>query len=148
MSVGTGAAPKTDAEVYSSGKSAFTNLANFPAALMYGAQVDQDINCRMVGRCVYGAPIDREIGDLIPRDDDGNAIPIDVDLNRRFLYARYNADLTSKWLNEHGLGDVDPSQVAQLDSVEHIADLVRVGKAVAQDVKIEHFSLDRFNQFY
>ncbi len=148
MSVGTGSAPKVDAEVYSSGKSAFTNLANFPAALMYGAQVDQDVNCRLVGRCVYGAEIDRELGDLIPRDADGKIIPLEVNQNRRFLYARYNAELTSKWLSEHGLGDVDPSQVAQLDSVEHINDLVRVGKAVADDVKIEHFSLDRFSQFH
>lgn len=148
MSLGTGAAPRTDAEVYSSGKSAFTNLANFPAALMYGAQVDQDVNCRIVGRCLYGAPIDRELGDLIPRDEAGKVIPTAVDLNRRFLYARYNAELTSKWLNEHGLGNVDPSQVAQLDSVEHINDLVRVGKAVADEVKIEHFCLDRFGQFY
>ena len=148
MSVGTGAAPKVDAEVYSSGKTAFTNLANFPAALMYGAQVDQDVNCRTIGRCVYGAPIDRELGDLIPRDQAGKVIPTAVNLNRRFLYARYNADLTSRWLNEHGLGDVDPSQVAQLDSVEHINDLVKVGKVVAQDLKIEHFSLDRFGHFY
>jgi hypothetical protein len=148
MSVGTGAAPRVDAEIYSSGKSAFTNLANFPAALMYGAQVDQDVNCRTMGRCVYGAPIDRELGDLILRDEAGKVIPIAVNQNRRFLYARYNAELTSKWLNEHGLGDVDPSQVAQLDSVEHIHDLVRVGQTVAQDVKIEHFSLDRFGQFY
>ena len=133
MSVGTGSAPKVDAEVYSSGKSAFTNLANFPAALMYGAQVDQDINCRIVGRCVYGAPIDLELGDQIPRDGAGKVIPTAVDLNRQFLYARYNAELTSKWLNQHGLGDVDPSQVAQLDSVEHIHDLVRVGKAVADE---------------
>lgn len=147
MSVGTGSAPRVDAEVYSSGKSAFTNLANFPAALMFGAQVDQDINCRTVGRCVYGAPIDSEIGDLIPREGD-NPIPIERDLGRRFLYARYNADLTSKWLNDHNLGNVDPSQVSQLDSVEHINDLVLVGKAVADDVKIEHFRLDRFGQFY
>jgi hypothetical protein len=148
MSVGTGAAPKTDAEVYSSGKSAFTNLANFPAALMYGAQVDQDVNCRIVGRCLFGAPIDRELGDLIPRDEAGKVIPTAVDLDRRFLYARYNAELSSKWLNDHGLGDVDPSNVSKLDSVEFIGDLVRVGKAVADDVKIEHFCLDRFGQFY
>jgi len=148
MSVGTGSAPKVDAEVYSSGKSAFTNLANFPAALMYGAQVDQDINCRTVGRCISGAPIDRELGDQIPRNDAGNPIPIEQDLGRRFLYARYNAELTSVWLRDHNLSDVDPSQVAQLDSVEHINDLVRVGQAVADYVKIEHFNLDRFGQFY
>ena len=148
MSVGTGAAPKVDAEIYSSGKTAFTNLANFPAALMYGAQVDQDMNCRTMGRCVYGAPIDKEVGDLVPRDDAGNVIPLDQDLGRRFLYARYNAELTAKWLSDHGLGDVESSQVSQLDSVEHIKDLIRVGQKVADDVKIEHFNLDRFGQFY
>ena len=148
MSVGTGAAPRVDAEVYSSGKTAFTNLANFPAALMYGAQVDQDINCRTIGRCVHGVPIDREVGDLVPRDDAGNMIPLSQNLNRRFLYARYNAELTAKWLSDHGLGDVDASQVSQLDSVEHINDLIRVGQKLAEEVKIEHFNLDRFGQFY
>ena len=148
MSVGTGSAPKTDAQVYSSGKTAFTNLANFPSALMYGAQVDQDVNCRTMGRCVHGAPIDSELGDLIPRDDDGNVIPLEQDLGRRFLYARYNAELTAKWLSDHDLGDVDASQVSQLDSVEHVNDLVRVGQKLADEVKIEHFNLDRFGQFY
>ena len=148
MSVGTGSAPKTDAQVYTSGKTAFTNLASFPSALMYGAQVDQDVNCRTMGRCVHGAPIDSELGDLIPRDDDGNVIPLEQDLGRRFLYARYNAELTAKWLSDHDLGDVDASQVSQLDSVEHVNDLVRVGQKLADEVKIEHFNLDRFGQFY
>ena len=141
ISVGTGAAPKVDAEVYSSGKTAFTNLANFPAALMYGAQVDQDINCRIVGRCIHGAPIDRELGDLIPTDS------LSVDLGRQFLYARYNAELSAKWLSAHGLGDVDAAEVAQLDSVEHIKDLVRVGEKLAQEVRAEHFCPERFGQF-
>ena len=150
MSVGTGAAPKADAEVYSSGKNAFSNLVNFPAALMYGAQVDQDINCRVVGRCVHGARIDRELGDLIPRRVDGGQpaeIPLSENLGRDFLYARYNAELSSQWLDSRGIGDVDPAKVAQLDSVEHIADLVRVGQALAQEVRLEHFSLVRFGQF-
>ena len=151
ISVGTGAAPRVDAEVYSSGKTAFTNLANFPAALMYGAQVDQDINCRVVGRCVHGTVIDRELWDLIPRRGDpcnGEEIPLSENLGRQFLYARYNAELTAKWLSVRGLGDVDPSNVAQMDSVKHIADLVRVGQKLAEEVELKHFALDRFGQFY
>ena len=148
MSVGTGSAPKVDAEVYSSGKSAFTNLANFPAALMYGAQVDQDINCRTVGRCVHGAPIDRELGDLVPRDASGAPVPLSEDLGRKFLYARYNAELSAAWLSAHGLGDVDAAKVSQLDSVEHIDDLISVGKALAEEVKAEHFALESFDRFY
>ncbi len=148
MSVGTGSAPREDAEVYSSGKSAFTNLANFPAALMYGAQVDQDINCRTIGRCIHGAEIDRELGDLIPRDDAGNVIPLSKDQGRRFLYARYNAELSARWLTRHNLGNVDPAKVAKLDSVENINDLVRVGQALAAEVELDHFALDRFGKFY
>ena len=159
MSVGTGSAPKVDAEVYSGGKNAFSNLVNFPPALMYGAQVDQDINCRIIGRCIHGGEfdkelgrcdtqIDREIEDLVARGDDGALVPILEDSGRQFLYARYNAELSTSWLAKRGLGDVDPASVAQLDSVDHIGDLVRVGQALAREVKLEHFALERFGQFY
>ncbi len=68
VSVGTGAAPQLDSDLLSPNH--LSNLVGLPGALMYGALVDQDINCRVFGRCVYGAPIDREMGDLIPRDED------------------------------------------------------------------------------
>ncbi|HEV2706896.1 MAG TPA: patatin-like phospholipase family protein [Pyrinomonadaceae bacterium] len=138
ISVGTGAAPYLDSNVHTQDNIA-QNLANIPSALMYGAQVDQDINCRTVGRCVYGEPIDAELGDLIPRDERGDVIPLSQDRGRAFLYARYNADLSSRWLNKMGLGDIDPSKVSKLDSVEHIADLRRIGRRVAEEVKLEHF---------
>jgi hypothetical protein len=159
MSIGTGSAPHVDAEVYSGGKNAFSNLVSFPAALMYGAAVDQDINCRIIGRCIHGGDydrelgrcdtdIDREVGDLVARGDDREPLSLADDLGRQFLYARYNAELSTSWLKRRGLGDVDPASVAQLDSVEHIDDLVRVGQALAKEVKIEHFALDRFGQFH
>lgn len=149
VSVGTGAAPKSDADM--SGKNAVANLVNFPGALMYGAQVDQDINCRTVGRCVHGAPIDRELGDLVPRRGEGGErrpVPLSEDLGRAFLYARYNAELSEEWLAARGLGKVRPADVSKLDSVEFVPDLVRVGKALAKEVRPEHFALERFGQFY
>lgn len=139
VSVGTGSAPKVDAEVYGGGKNAFSNLVNFPAALMYGAAVDQDINCRTVGRCSYGAPIDRELGDLVPRDGAGDKVPLSEDLGRQFLYARYNVELSSKCLGEMGLGGIDPAAVAKLDSVEHIDDLSRIGRRLGEEVSLAHF---------
>lgn len=138
VSVGTGAAPVVETELYSS-KDAVSNLVGIPSALMYGAQVDQDVNCRTIGRCTYGDPIDMELGDMIPRGEDGQPVPLDRDLGRAFLYARYNVELTSKKLNEWGLGDVDPAAVSKLDSVQHLDDLSRVGKRLAQEVKLEHF---------
>jgi hypothetical protein len=139
ISIGTGAAPELDAEVYSPGKNALSNLAGIPAALMYGASVDQDTNCRTIGRCVYGAPLDREIGDLIPRDKEGKPIPISQDLGRAFLYARYNADLSFDGLRKMGLGDIDPKKVGQLDSVDALGDLSRVGKKLAEEVTLKQF---------
>jgi len=139
VSVGTGASPQLDADVYSPGRNAVSNLASLPGALMYGASVDQDVNCRTVGRCVYGAQIDRELGDLIPRDGEGAPVPLSEDLGRAFLYARYNVELSSRSLNELGLGDVDPSKVGKLDSVEHIDDLRRVGRRLAREVDLAHF---------
>src|SRR5581483_9657983 len=44
------------------------NLAGLPGALMHTIQIEQDINCRTVGRCTFGAHIDRELQDLTCRD--------------------------------------------------------------------------------
>lgn len=139
VSIGTGAAPEVDAEVYSPGKNALSNLAGIPSALMYGASVDQDLNCRTVGRCVYGAPIDREIGDLIPKNEGGLAIPLTKDLGRAFIYARYNAELSFEGLRKMGLSDIDPKRVSKLDSVDALEDLSRVGQKLAEEVHLEHF---------
>jgi hypothetical protein len=149
VSIGTGSAAKLDADM--SAKNAFSNLVSFPGALMYGAQIDQDINCRTIGRCVHGAPIDRELGDLIPRRGEGDErkpVPLSEDLGRQFLYARYNAELSEEWLAARGLGKINPADVSKLDSVEYVPDLVRVGKALAREVQLEHFALERFGQFY
>jgi hypothetical protein len=97
---------------------------------------------------VGDSEIDREIGDLVTRGDDNAPAPIATGLGKQFIYARYNAELSTKWLDKRGLSDVDPASVAQLDSVDHIDDLVRVGQALAKEVKLEHFVLERFGQFY
>ena len=139
ISIGTGAAPELDAEVYSPSKNALSNLAGIPSALMYGASVDQDLNCRTIGRCVYGAPIDREVGDLIPTDGNGKVIPLSQDLGRAFLYARYNAELSFDGLRKMGLTDIDPKKVSKLDSVDALEALSRVGQKLAEEVRLEHF---------
>ena len=62
VSVGTGAAAgATDAVE----RNLFGNMQNLPSELMYGIQVEQDINCRTFGRCVHGSEIDREMGNLV-----------------------------------------------------------------------------------
>jgi hypothetical protein len=38
-----------------------------------------------------------------------------------------------------GLHDIEPENVQKLDSIKFIGDLRRVGKKVAEEIKIEHF---------
>ena len=70
ISVGTGSADKIDLDLDEDGRNLVSNLASLPGVLMGGAAVDQDINCRGVGRCVFGHEIDRELGDMVPRRGD------------------------------------------------------------------------------
>jgi hypothetical protein len=44
-------------------------------------------------------------------------IPLSTDLGRRFLYARYNADLSGRGLKRLGFTEVDPSTVQKMDAV-------------------------------
>ena len=138
VSVGTGAAAILGADASDASQNLISNVAGIPGALMNGAQIDQDVNCRAVGRCVHGATIDRELGDLIPRRD-GEVIPLDEDLGRAFLYARYNVDLSREGLDALGLPDIDPKKVKRLDSVEFLDDLGRVGRAAAREVRMADF---------
>jgi hypothetical protein len=128
-----------------------TGLA-IPGALMYGAQIDQDINCRAIGRCVYGDVIDRELLDMVPRQggDDGAfaarlscpPIPLTQDLGRSFLYARYNVDLSDAGLEALGFGHGRAEDVRKMDRVDpaHIDLLLAIGKQAAMQVSArDHF---------
>ncbi|AEW00100.1 hypothetical protein A4D02_28800 [Niastella koreensis] len=125
VSVGTGSAPSPGAY-----GNIVNTLKNIPTNLMYTMQVDQDINCRTVGRCIYGAPIDREMGDLIPLDENSKVLPLENDANRHFSYIRYNADLSEEGLADLKLTGIDSDKVREMDSVKHIQDLQTIGKAV------------------
>ena len=130
VSVGTGAAAGVTDAVE---RNLLGNLRNAPSELMYGIQVEQDVNCRTFGRCVHGSEIDREMGNLV--------LPAETaDHGRFFRYVRYNADLSREALDGLGLEDIDATAVQKMDAVEQIENLSRVGKAVAQkEVALEHF---------
>ncbi|MEA5405602.1 patatin-like phospholipase family protein [Arcicella sp. DC2W] len=136
VSVGTGSAPSVG--VYNN---LLDTLKELPTNLMYAMQVDQDINCRTVGRCIYGAHIDSELSDMIPLDSNGQPLSMDTDANKHFLYVRYNADLSVRGLKEIGLSHIDSDEVREMDSVKYIQQLRTVGKAVGTNqVKVkEHF---------
>jgi hypothetical protein len=149
MSVGTGAAESLGATAASPNRNIVSNVAGLPGELMYGMQVDQDVNCRIIGRCTYGAPLDRELLDLVPREAAAEMkteeeyaapeIPLSKDLGRQFLYARYNADLSREGLNRLGFPTTDPATIQKLDAVENIDALLEIGRAVGKSVESGHF---------
>lgn len=135
VSIGTGSAARVDQDLDERGRIILGEVARLPSVLMGGANVDQDINCRSVGRCIFGAEIDRELGDMRPRRGDplsGELIPTHEDCGRAFLYARYDPDVTRAGLDDLGLSDVKPEQVQALDAVRYIEKMRDVGRAYAE----------------
>jgi len=133
VSVGTGSNPKANENLDPDEMNVLFNAASVPSALMYAALNEQDMLCRVFGRCRAGAPLDREIGDL--HGPGGPAEP------RLFTYMRYNCELSREALDALGLKHVKPENVQRLDSIEHMDQLRDVGRTAARrEVRAEHFA--------
>ena len=133
VSVGTGASANANASLSPDEMHLLYNAGTIPSALMAAALNEQDFLCRIFGKCLAGDPLDREIGTVI-----GQGIP---DVPKLFTYVRYNADLSRPGLDALGLQKIQPAHVQQMDSVEHLAEMQQVGKAVAaQKVSATHFA--------
>ena len=133
VSIGTGTSPQANADLDPNEMNLLYNASSIPSALMYAALNEQDMLCRVFGKCLAGDELDREVKDLI-----GAKGPVGP--NKLFTYVRYNAELSADGLKALGLTDIKPEDVQKLDSVAHIPELERVGLAVAQKVKLAHFS--------
>lgn len=147
ISVGTGGAPTISTNIDQLIPEAVLGALSH---VMSSAQIDQDINCRMIGRCTHGSLLDRELLDLIPRigPDDGSVeerlarprVPLDRDLGRRFLYARYDADLTKSGLAKLGF-KLDPRPLLKMENatMDNMDNLLAVGREAGKQVSLDHF---------
>jgi len=138
VSVGTGTTPTGGATAESPQEDMLSAGLNALSGVLSTVQTDQDLSCRTVGRCSFGDSIDREVGDLVPRNDSGAPVPLSTDTGRAFLYARYDAVLTTYGLSDLGLKDVDPSAIQRMDTVDSLDGLTRVGRALAERVSLDH----------
>jgi uncharacterized protein len=134
VSIGTGANAEANADLGPDEMNLIYNAKSIPSALMFAALNEQDLLCRVFGKCVFGHELDSEIGDLI---DQNRHWPTAAKL---FTYARYNADLSVKGLSDLGLPYIQPAEVQQLDSIKYIDKLSEVGREVAKKVAPEHFA--------
>ena len=138
VSVGTGTSPMANAGLAPGDMNLLYNASTVPSALMFAAANEQDFLCRTFGHCLWGDPIDREIGDMCPAHRSPSRGPTEHNL---FSYVRYNAELTREGLGRLGIDDIEPERVQRLDAVEGIPALQRVGRAVAErHVRAEHFA--------
>ena len=133
VSIGTGIAAEANMNLSPEEMNIIYNASSLPSAFMFAASNEQDFLCRVFGKCLSGGALDSEVWDMKGENGAGPVSP------KLFTYMRYNADLSRDGLTKLGLPGVVPEDVQQLDSVAHIGDLQNVGRAVADQVRIEDF---------
>jgi Patatin-like phospholipase len=127
VSVGTGTvrvqlAPSVDKKVY-----LWDHLHFVIPALIGSAAANQDLICRALGDCLYGAPIDLEVGELCTP----SLLSAD---QQKFSYVRYNTSLDST-----EVGTPLSGQDLKLDNLAMISRLQQIGRAyAAAHVKKDH----------
>jgi len=134
VSVGTGTSPAARQGLEPDEMNLLFNATTIPSALMFAALNEQDLLCRVFGDCRAGEALDREVGDLVGSDG-----PLQHG-QKLFTYLRYNAELTREGLDALGCRDIEPKTVQQMDSIQGIPELRRVGARVAETKVLErHF---------
>lgn len=135
VSVGTGFATSPQKKIRRAGRWLLGNAAAIPGELMRAIQRENDMNCRLIGRCVYAhRKVDVEVGDLMRPLGSGDY------LGKSFLYARYDADISQAGLQAAGLGSIDARKLT-MDNVAAIPEYKLIGRAAAAQVDMPtHFS--------
>ena len=126
VSLGTGSAPRLGPQAQHPQRSVVEIAASIAGEMMNGMAYDQDINCRTVGRCVFGPPLDREVGTLI------SDAASDPDPPRHFRYIRYDPDVSREGLDVLGLNTIDSGRVSKLNSIDAMEELLDIGRRYAK----------------
>ena len=125
VSIGTGITRTKVSEVLRRYLSALSYAAIVPSGLMDSISKEQDLLCRVLGRCLHGSPIDSEIGDMIGHGG-----------TKSFTYARYNREFSHKEVSEV---ETKVGGKFALDNLRMRDYLIEAGIDYADHVKLEHF---------
>lgn len=131
VSVGTGYSPQANRNLRHSGLHLPHNLRAVPSALIFAAQVQQDVLCRTFGRTLVGEWIDRELGTVVTENG--------VIRDKLFSYLRYNTALSHGGMQRLGLSGIDLERAGRLDSIDAVDDLRRVGDALTCLIDGAHY---------
>jgi len=105
------------------GRTLLENARTLPLSLLRAVTDEQDMLCRVFGRCLTGPFLDSELGDLI--DSKEPASP------KMFTYIRYNYDITDTFFREVGLEDVNLDVVKSVAAPEYLDELEEIGTVIA-----------------
>jgi uncharacterized protein len=136
VSVGTGLTPNIQPNLKPGDIDLIYNAKSLPLALMFAAQNEQDMLCRIFGKCLAGEPIDGEVGNLIGATGVVNP--------KLFTYVRYDAELSLEGLTKLKLSHLNAKDIQQMDSAKYMKELQEVGRVVAKKVS---FSKQDFAHF-
>jgi hypothetical protein len=136
VSVGTGRMRVRFSKQHAHDINVLDQAAHAVNALIDSNNQHQDLTCRAFGRCLFGEPLDSEIGTLIAEE-------MSQELNaghpRRFLYSRYNRNLSPEEIAE-AAGIPNFFSVDNLQAIHYLQGL---GKRFAeQNVRLEHLTQD------
>lgn len=131
-SVGTGHWQEPRPDLTPAEMSLLYSASSTPVALLSSAGREQDLLCRMFGKCLVGPAIDREVGDMV-----GMGGPMTPKL---FTYLRYDVDLSRQGLDELGLSGLREEDLRTFDQIEHLPKLQQLGQALAQRVLSGHYA--------
>lgn len=124
VSVGTGNSEFARPDLEPEDMHLLYHATSMPGALMSSAAAQQDLLCRLLGRCRWGLPLDIEVGDQIGTRAWGD--------DRLFTYVRYDVPLSEAALGDLGVEGVRLGDVMAIDRVDHIDQMRTVGRAVAE----------------
>ena len=133
VSVGAGNVPHVNRNLKRSDMNLLYDAVELTPAMILSSVHEQDMLCRLFGRCLSGPTLDRELGDLLDMPAPGG--------RNLFTYLRYNEDLTTEGLASLGLPHITPEFVQPMDSVLHIDALAEIGKEIGErQVRLAHFA--------
>lgn len=124
VSVGTGITRAKVSETLRRYLSALSYAAVVPSGLMESISKEQDMLCRVLGRCLHGGAIDSEIGDLMQCEG-----------SKAFTYVRYNREFTPA---EIDVAEKKYGGKFALDNLKMREYLINVGREYADHVRLEH----------
>ncbi len=129
VSVGTGRLRSTLKNRSLRNYNFLTSLAGMAAGLIESVGLEQDLLCRVLGDCVFGSDIDREVGSLIdcgiyPREE------------KKFSYVRYDHPFSPE---EEAAAKAKYGGGLTLDNLRIMPYLMDFGrKYAAENVRLEH----------